>query len=94
LPQGRTDVFTGGSTIVGLGRYNDGNITDDALRRKCFSVNSHRVDRLTRKRITLNHPWVSASFGRTITLIPVAKRQPCGPGQKPLDWSSGQCFLY
>jgi hypothetical protein len=42
-----------------LGRYNDGNITDDALLCKCFSVNSHGVDRLSRKRITLNQPCVA-----------------------------------
>jgi hypothetical protein len=42
-----------------LGRYNDGNITDDALLCKCFSVNSHGVDRVSRKRITLKAPCVA-----------------------------------
>jgi hypothetical protein len=42
-----------------LGRYNDGNITDDALLCKCYSVNSHGVDRLSRGRITLKEPCVT-----------------------------------
>jgi Protein of unknown function (DUF3987) len=42
-----------------LGRYNDGVITDDALLCKCFSVNSHGVDRLSRGRITLKTPCVA-----------------------------------
>src|SRR5262249_18261094 len=42
-----------------LGRYNDGNVTDDALFCKCFSVNSHGVNLVSRKRITLNNPCVA-----------------------------------
>jgi hypothetical protein len=42
-----------------LGRYNDGNVTDDALLCKCYSVNSHGVDRLSRGRITLKEPCVT-----------------------------------
>jgi hypothetical protein len=42
-----------------LGRYNDGIVTDDALLCKCFSVNSHGVDRVSRERITLKNPCVT-----------------------------------
>jgi len=42
-----------------LGRYNEGIVTDDALLCKCFSVNSHGVDRISRGRITLKNPCVA-----------------------------------
>jgi hypothetical protein len=42
-----------------LGRYNEGNSTDDGLLCKCFSVNAHGVDRIGRGRITLTFPCVA-----------------------------------
>ena len=42
-----------------LGRYNDGNVTDDMLLCKCFSVNSHAVDRIGRGRINLKNPCIT-----------------------------------
>jgi hypothetical protein len=42
-----------------LGRYNDGNVTDDMLLCKGFSVNSHAIDRIGRGRITLTNPWIT-----------------------------------
>ena len=42
-----------------LGRYTEGNVTDDILLCKCYSVNAHGVDRIGRGRVTLKHPCVT-----------------------------------
>jgi hypothetical protein len=42
-----------------IGRYSDGDFSDDMLLCKCFSVNSHAVDRITRGRIVLRRPCVA-----------------------------------
>jgi hypothetical protein len=42
-----------------LGRYTEGNVTDDILLCKCFSVNSHPIDRIGRGQILLEAPCVA-----------------------------------
>jgi hypothetical protein len=42
-----------------LGRYTEGNVTDDILLCKCFSVNSHPIDRISRGQILLKAPCVA-----------------------------------
>jgi hypothetical protein len=42
-----------------LGRYNDGNATDDALMCKGFTVNAHKIDRISRESISLKKPCIS-----------------------------------
>jgi hypothetical protein len=42
-----------------LGRYNNGNVTDDMLLCKCFSGNAHAVDRISRTRVSLQNPCVA-----------------------------------
>jgi hypothetical protein len=50
----------GGIVLYDLqGRYSDGNYSDDMLLCKCFSVNSHAVDRIGRGRIVLHNPCVA-----------------------------------
>jgi hypothetical protein len=42
-----------------LGRYTEGNVTDDILLCKCFSVNSHPIDRIGRGQILLKEPCIA-----------------------------------